>query len=102
MTDPVPAPKAGTAVWNVLLPVIANIEARTPDQAVAVLRAALDRAGFHIFDGGDEFIFEAESGTPVTELPRLVRLATSRARTGGCDTGYAGPAPRTDRGTRSR
>ncbi|MEV3999168.1 hypothetical protein AB0K62_26400 [Streptomyces halstedii] len=62
------------AIWNTRVGVIANLEADSSDQALAMLRAALARAGFEVFEA-DGDAFEGEEGTTVTELPLAVRLA---------------------------
>lgn len=63
------------AIWNARQSVIANIEADSEDEALAILAAALKRAGFETygFDGATD-AFEAEEGTAVTELPGSPRL----------------------------
>ncbi|MGY3341139.1 aspartate aminotransferase-like enzyme [Streptomyces filamentosus] len=61
-------------LWNTRVGVIANLEADSPDQALAALRRALARAGFDVFEE-DGDAFEAEEGTAVTELPLVVRLS---------------------------
>jgi hypothetical protein len=62
-------------IWNTRVSVIANLEADSADQAVAALRAALERAGFEDFDTDGSDAFEAEEGTAVSRLPLTVRLA---------------------------
>ena len=57
--------------WNTRLSVIANLEAASEEDALAVLRKAIELAGFEIFDGD---AFSAEAGTEPTRLPRTVRL----------------------------
>lgn len=63
------------AVWNVVVPVIANLEAETGDQAAERLAGALRRAGFDTYGYGN-FTglasldpFEAEPDTEPDTLP---------------------------------
>ncbi|MCM2430945.1 hypothetical protein [Streptomyces sp. RKAG337] len=62
-------------IWNARLSVIANIEAGSEDEALAILATALKRAGFQTYglDGAAD-AFAAEEGTAATELPDPFRL----------------------------
>lgn len=46
-------------LYNTLVPVVAMIEAESPEQALATLRDRLSRAGFEPYDEGND-AFESE------------------------------------------
>lgn len=84
------------AIWNTRQSVIANIEADSEDEALAILATALKRAGFETYglDRTAADAFEAEEGTTVTELPaffqlsgptQLAKHSTSPSRSTGVD-----------------
>ncbi|MGW5353363.1 hypothetical protein ACWERV_22990 [Streptomyces sp. NPDC004031] len=60
-------------IWNTRVGVIANLEADSSEQALAKLRAALERAGFEVFET-DGDAFECEEGTIVDALPLTVQI----------------------------
>jgi hypothetical protein len=61
------------SIWNVVVPVIANLEAPDGPAATARLERALEAVGFTVYTDarpGDRFeSFEAESDTEADELP---------------------------------
>lgn len=63
------------ALWNVIVPATAAIEARDAADATDRLRRALDRAGFVTYDAHDETVyltpFEAEEDTEPFGLPGI-------------------------------
>lgn len=64
-------------VWNTAMPVIAGVEAETAEEAIAKLRAALERAGFTCYDGSaGPSAFEDREGM-ADHLPQL-RPGTGR------------------------
>jgi hypothetical protein len=56
------------AVYNTLVGVVANIEADDKEDALRILRSALERSGFIPYED-DQDAFEAEAGTVANPLP---------------------------------
>jgi hypothetical protein len=55
------------ALWNTLVPVVADIEAGSGQEAVRKLAAALDKAGFIPYDPdreGDAFVNDEDDAEP--------------------------------------
>ena len=71
------------AIYNTAVTVIANLEADTPEAAMAKLRESLERCGYDTYDspGESPHAFEAEEGTEVTRrLPFPLNYQKSTAR----------------------
>lgn len=67
------------AIYNTSLPVVANIEAASGDDATAALRRALEAAGFEVYDDPEyPGAFEAEAGTTASDLPAARTVVKAR------------------------
>jgi hypothetical protein len=73
-----PLPTALT-IYNVTMPVLANVAASTPEQAQRILADLLDAHGFEAYPHEAGRPFEAEQGTEPSDLPGTA--CTTRRRT---------------------
>lgn len=72
---PLPSP---LTTFNVVMPVIANVVASTPQEATRILADLLDAHGFEAYPHDAPEPVEAEAGTEPSDLPG--RACTTRRR----------------------